>query len=91
MPEDVEQADLLEEIIQSRLAQFRQQIVGAEQREAGIEAQRAVQGARIREQAPQVQPPEASGVPPGALSPGGGQQRAAANLLEQRARNMEQE
>jgi hypothetical protein len=66
---DRDMAMLALTILKATLAQFEQQIAGAAQRIAGIDAQRQAQdGGSITEPSPQVAPPEASGAPPDAIA-----------------------
>ena len=78
--------EVLEQIIQGRIAEFTQAQAGRSQREASTLAQDARQGRRQPEPRSSELPSEAGGVPPDALAEGNG--RAAANLLDQRARNI---
>lgn len=79
-----EMAKLAEQLKQGRLAATQQAVAGAQQREAGINAQRSVQGTATTEPPPGVSPPEAGGAPPGAI-PGAGNKTI--NTLLKRARN----
>ena len=82
---DRDMAMLALTIMQATIGQFQQQIAGAEQRVAGIDAQRQAQdGGSITEPPPEVQPPEASGVRPEAVNGGSASIRDLAVLRARR-------
>lgn len=73
-------------IIQGTLMQFQQQVAGAQQRVAGINAQRQAQaGGGITEARPEVQPAEASGVRPEAVDAGRMAGNPAQTLMAKRS------
>ena len=76
-------------IIQGTLMQFQQQIAGAQQRTAGINAQRQAQaGASITEPSPDQSPPEASGVRPEAVDADRVAGNPASTLLAKRSNSV---